>query len=221
MSTVSSFPGSGNAVGVFANEHSQLASTDHSVADFTILGVEDEIWSELVATSLVENPASVASYYNNMIKNDDKSNFKLPSELTTDEHTKIPPKLTWNINVKYSKFSINMVSSEAPIHLCHLLIITAYRLKVFGEDAFGKVASRHKAAAVVINYLLEQNGFFTLFHPVANVSPHISEVSVMKCSRRQFLMLLNVWWIQTYSAIMLEMVIFLQEYLGLAYLLVL
>jgi hypothetical protein len=162
MSTFFSSPGSSNAVGVVAYGHSQLASTDHSVADTTIA---DEIWSELVAASLVENPASVVSYYNDMIKNDDKSDFKLPSELTTDEYTKILPKLTWNIHVKYIKFSINMVSSEAHICLCHLLIITAYRLKVFGEDAFGKVASRCKAAAVVINYLLEQN---PVFYPVSS-----------------------------------------------------
>jgi hypothetical protein len=221
MSTVSSSSGRSNAVGVVASEHSQLASTDCSVVDTTIVGVADEIWSELVVASLGENPASVSSYYNDMIKNDNKSDFKLPSELTLDEYTKIPPKLTWNINVKYSKFSINMVSSEAPICLCYLLIITAYKLKVFGKDAFGKVASRCKAAAAVINYLLEQNRVFTLFHPVANVSLHVSEVSVMKHSRGQFLILLNVWWIQTFSTIMLEMVIFLQEYLGLAYLLVL
>jgi hypothetical protein len=165
MSTVSSSPGSNNAVGVVANENSQLASADHSVADTTIVGVVDEIWLELVVASLVENPATVVSYYNDMIKNDDKSHFKLPSELTLDEYTKIPPKLTWNINVKYSKYSINMVSSEAPIHLCHLLIMTAYRLKVFDEDAFGKVASQCKAAAVVINYLLEQN---RVFYPVSS-----------------------------------------------------
>jgi hypothetical protein len=58
-----------------------------------------------------------------------------------------------------------MVSSEAPIRLCHLLIIAAYRLKVFGEDAFGKVASRCKAAVAVINYLLEQN---RVFYPVSS-----------------------------------------------------
>jgi hypothetical protein len=144
MSTVS--PGSDTAVGAVANENSQLVSADCSVADSTIVGVADEIWSELVAASWVENPATVVSYYNDLVKNDDKSDLKLPSELTLNEYTKIPPKLTWNINVKYSKYSINMVSSEAPICLCHLLIITAYRLKVFGEDAFGKVASRCKAA---------------------------------------------------------------------------
>jgi hypothetical protein len=165
MSTVSSSPGSNNAVGAGGNENSQRISADCSVADTTIAGVAVEIWSELVAASLVENPATVVSYYNDMVKNDDKSDFKLPSELTLDEYTKIPPKLTWNINVKYSKYSINMVSSEAPIRLCHLLIITAYRLKVFGEDAFGKVASRCKAAASVINYLLEQN---RVFYPVTS-----------------------------------------------------
>jgi hypothetical protein len=48
----------------------------------TIVAVADEIWSELVAALLVENPSSISSCYNDMIKNDDKSDFKLPFELT-------------------------------------------------------------------------------------------------------------------------------------------
>jgi hypothetical protein len=164
MSTVSFPSGSTNAVGAVVSEHSRVDSTDHSVYT-TIVGVADEIWSKLVAASLVENPASISSYYNDMIKNEDKSNFKLPSELTVDEYIKIPPKLTWTLNVKYSKFSINMISSETPFCLCHLLMFTAYKLKVFGEDAFGKVASRCKATTVVINYLLEQNH---VFYPVSS-----------------------------------------------------
>jgi len=148
-----------NASGPIVSDHSHAASTECSV-DTTIVGVADEIWSELVAASLPENPSSISSYYNDMIKDDDKSDFKLSYELTINEYVNIPLKLTWNLNVEYNKFSINMTSSEAPICLCHLTIFTAYKLKVFGEDTFGKVASRCKAAASVINYLLEQNRVF-------------------------------------------------------------
>jgi hypothetical protein len=66
----------------------------------TIVGVADENRSLLVVASLVENPASISSYYNGMIKNEDKSDFKLPSALTVDEFINIPPKLTFNLNVK-------------------------------------------------------------------------------------------------------------------------
>jgi hypothetical protein len=110
----------------------RFARSEHSV-DSTIVIIADEIWSQLVAASLVENTTSISSYYNNMLKNEDKSDFKLPYELTVDEFHNIPPKLTWILNYKYSKFSINMLSSEAHIHLGHLLIFTAYNLKVFGE----------------------------------------------------------------------------------------
>ncbi len=65
-----------------------------------------------MAASWVESPASISSYYNDMIKNEDKSDFKLPSELTVDEFINITPKLNGNLNVKYS--AINMISSEAP-----------------------------------------------------------------------------------------------------------
>ena len=48
--------------------------------------------------------------------------LKLPSELTIDDFIFISPKLTWDLNVKHGSFSINMVSAQAPICLCHLLM---------------------------------------------------------------------------------------------------
>jgi hypothetical protein len=47
-----------------------------------------------------------------------------------------------------------------PIRLCHLLLFTASKLKVFGDDAFGKVTARCKVAAAVVNYLMEVNRVF-------------------------------------------------------------
>jgi hypothetical protein len=133
----------------------------------------DEIWSQLVVASLVENPASIISYCNDMIKNEDTSDFTLPSELTVNEFINIPPKLTWNSNGKYSTFLINMISSEAPIHLCHLLMFTAYILNVLGDDAFGKVASRCKAATVIY---WNKTMFSTQLYLVINVYLQASEV---------------------------------------------
>jgi len=37
------------------------------------------------------------------------------------------------------------------------LIVTAYKLKVFGDDAFGKVSSHCKVGAAVVNHLMEKN----------------------------------------------------------------
>jgi hypothetical protein len=53
---------------------------------------------------------------------------------------------------------------QKPIRLCHLLILTASKLKVFGDDAFGKVTSRCKVAAAVVNVLLLKN---RILFPVA------------------------------------------------------
>ena len=82
--------GTTNASGTIVSNHSHAASTDCSV-DTAFVGVADEIWSELVVALLVENPSSISSYYNDMIKNEDKSDFKLPSELTIKEFINIPP----------------------------------------------------------------------------------------------------------------------------------
>jgi hypothetical protein len=44
-----------------------------------------------------------------------------------------------------------------PLSFTHF---TASKLKVFGDDAFGKVTSRCKVAAAVVNYLMEKNRVF-------------------------------------------------------------
>jgi hypothetical protein len=59
--------------------------------------------------------------------------------------------------VKYSLYSINQSSPNAPVRLCHLLIQTAFRLKIFGDDAFGKVSARCKVGSGIVNYLLDKN----------------------------------------------------------------
>jgi hypothetical protein len=83
--------------------------------------------------------------------------FKKPSELSTVEYNGLLAKYNWNTYFKNSPFSINKYSAEAPISLCQLLIVTAHKLKVFGDDAFGKVSSCCKVGAAVLNHFMEQN----------------------------------------------------------------
>jgi hypothetical protein len=128
-----------------------------------IAALAADIWKELEEASLVEQPLNVKPFYNDIIKVEDPPSskvmvdFKRPSELSPDEYNSLPAKYNWNNTVKYSLFSINKTSVEAPIRLCHLLIVTACKLKVFGDDAFGKVSARCKVGAGIMNHLLEQN----------------------------------------------------------------
>jgi hypothetical protein len=104
-----------------------------------------------------------------MCKKEDKTDFKRPLEMTTAEYLSVTPKLNWNATVKYSLFSI----SSDPlilIHLCHLLVFTAWELKNFGEDAYGKVTACCKVGSNVINYLLEKN---RVFFPVTAGHQHV------------------------------------------------
>jgi hypothetical protein len=102
--------------------------------DNEMLLIATEIWSELEAASSVEPPLMVKAFYNETVKNEDKSDFKKPLEMTTVEYNSVSSKLNWNATVKYSLFSINSDPLH-PIHLCHLLLLTAYKLKVFGEES--------------------------------------------------------------------------------------
>ena len=70
------------------------------------------------------------------------------------------------MNVKFCVHSMNKFSADHPLRLCHLLIVTACRLMIFGDDAFGKVASRCKVGASIVNFLTERN---TVFFPSGNV----------------------------------------------------
>jgi hypothetical protein len=131
-----------------------------------VTDIIQEIWNELVVASAVESPLNIKPYYNEMVKVEDPTNakvmvdFKLPSEMTLVEYKSLPAKNNWQSNIKYSLYSINRDDGDAPIRLCHLIMVTAYKLKVFGDDAFGKVSSRCKVGATVINRILEDNLIF-------------------------------------------------------------
>jgi hypothetical protein len=127
--------------------------------------VAEEIWKELEEASKIEPPLNIKPYYDDMVKKEDPAtkeliNFKKPSEMTLEEYKQFPAKYNWNSNVKYSLYSINCTSPNAPVRLCHLLMQTAFRLKIFGDDAFGKVSARCKVGSGIVNYLLDKNLVF-------------------------------------------------------------
>jgi hypothetical protein len=124
------------------------ATINANTVDVALVEIANEIWADLVAASTVEAPFMKKPYYNEMIKKEEKSDYKLPLALTVEEYRAIPPKTNWNSGVKFSFYSVNM-SQVAPICLCHLLIHTAFKLKIFGEDAFNKVTAHCKAGANV------------------------------------------------------------------------
>jgi hypothetical protein len=133
-----------------------------------IVDIVKEIWNELVVASAVEVPLNIKTFYDEMVKVEDPEiakvmvDFKRPSEMSIDEYKSLPAKNNWQSNIKYSLYSINKDDADAPIHLCHLIMVTACKLKVFGDDAFGKVSSRCKVGAGMINHILETNLFFPL-----------------------------------------------------------
>jgi hypothetical protein len=133
-----------------------------------IVDIVKEIWNELVVASAVEVPLNIKTFYDEMVKVEDPEiakvmvDFKRPSEMSIDEYKSLPAKNNWQSNIKYSLYSINKDDADAPICLCHLIMVTACKLKVFGDDAFGKVSSRCKVGAGMINHILETNLFFPL-----------------------------------------------------------
>jgi hypothetical protein len=130
-----------------------------NTVDNDVLTIATEIWSELEASSATEPPLMVKPFYNDMMKKEDKTDFKRPLKMTTAEYLSVTPKLNWNATVKYSLFSISS-NPLCLIRLCHLLVFRACKLKIFGEDAYGKVTARCKVGSQVINYLLEKNRVF-------------------------------------------------------------
>ena len=100
----------------------------NNALDNTTIGIANEIWSALADAAVIEAPLSVKPFYDEVLKNEDKTDYKKPSELLLDEYQAVAPKTNWNFNVKYSLFSINMAAADKPIRLCHLLLYVAYKL---------------------------------------------------------------------------------------------
>jgi hypothetical protein len=140
------------------------------------IAVADEIWKDLIEASSVEPPLLIKPYCDEMVKKEEGEgtmvfvDFKKPSEMAAEDYATIVSKSNWNINIRYSLFSINKASEAVPIRLCHLLMHLAFKLKSFGNDAFRKVSSRCKVAANAVNHLLQVN---TVFFPAGSVRAKI------------------------------------------------
>ncbi len=128
----------------------------------------NEIWSELVASSAVESLRGMKPFYNECVLHEDKTQFKHPTEMSVTEYKEISPRHLWNANVKFSFFSI-CLDNTIVICLCHLLTLTAYKLKVLGEDAFGKVTTRCSVPANITNIFLNKTESFFLLLLAINV----------------------------------------------------
>jgi hypothetical protein len=116
------------------------ATTSGTAVDNYVLTIATEIWSELEASSAVGPPLMLKPFYNDMIKKEDDTDFKRLLEMMTTKYLSVTPKLNWNATamVEYILCSI----SSDPLNLillCHLLVFTACKQKVFREDALFKV----------------------------------------------------------------------------------
>jgi hypothetical protein len=129
--------------------------------DGDIEAIAVDVWKELEADSRVEAPLNIKPFYDDMVKREDPTtkvlvDFKKPTEMTPDEFKTLPAKHNWSSLVKFSLNSINKFAADAPITLCHLLMVVAWKLKIFGDDAFGKVSARCIVGASIINHLMKK-----------------------------------------------------------------
>jgi hypothetical protein len=120
-----------------------------------------DVWKELQEASRVEAPLNIKPFYYDMVKREDPQtkvlvDFKKPSKITPDKFKSLPAKCNWSSQVKFNLNSINKLTADAPVRLCHLLMVVAWRLKIFGDDAFGTVSYRCKVGASIINLLMEK-----------------------------------------------------------------
>ena len=132
-----------------------------------ITQIASDLWNELVAAALVEPPLNVKAFYDDIVKVEDPANskvlvdFKQPSEMSQEEYQSLPAKCNWNGNVKYSVISIKK-DHNFLIRLCHLIMLPAFKLKIFGDDAFGKISSQCKVGTTIVKHILEKNFIFFL-----------------------------------------------------------
>jgi len=57
--------------------------------DSNIVEISNDIWKELEAASAVEAALLIKPYFKKIIKNEDKSDFKRPIELTVEEYSSL------------------------------------------------------------------------------------------------------------------------------------
>ncbi len=63
--------------------------------DVAVVEVANDIWADLVVASTIKAPFLITPYYNEMIKKEDKTDYKLLSALMVEEYRAVPPKTNW------------------------------------------------------------------------------------------------------------------------------
>jgi hypothetical protein len=105
--------------------------TDCNAMDNTTIDIANDIWCALADAATVE--LSIKPFYDEVLKNEDKPDFKKPSEFLLDKYKAVVPKTNWSFNVKYILLSIKMAATDKPICLWHLLMYAAKVKEVFGD----------------------------------------------------------------------------------------
>jgi hypothetical protein len=62
-----------------------MANANNALYNTTI-DIANEIWSALADAAVIEAPLSVKPFYDEVLKNEDKIDYKKPSELLLDEY---------------------------------------------------------------------------------------------------------------------------------------
>ncbi len=81
--------------------------------------------------------------------------FKRPSEMSTSDFEKLPPKHNWSPDVKKGTASIFIDKDDPPVPLVHLAVGIVHAVRVYGE--YGKMIKRYEMACKVINYAVTLN----------------------------------------------------------------
>ena len=56
-------------------------------------------WTELMTAATVDVPLLVKQYNNDVVKNEDMTDFKMPPEMSITEYNTVAAKLNWNVTV--------------------------------------------------------------------------------------------------------------------------
>lgn len=81
-------------------------------------------------------PLNVKPYYGYPTNSKVTLHFKRLMEVSQEEYNSLPyAKSKWITDMKFCLYLINKELLNTPIHLCHIILLTAYKLKGFGDNS--------------------------------------------------------------------------------------
>jgi len=89
---------------------------DSNKMENSTIDIANEIWSSLADANNSEPQLTMKPFYDEVLRNEDKSDFKEPWQLAVDEYKAVILKTQWNPYAKYSCFSFYMATVEKSIH---------------------------------------------------------------------------------------------------------